>query len=91
MFKLNATVTDNVLITQRFFFCVDLLKDNGRLEGGLRGFTQRHGIPYTHLQRIRANAETAVLKPACIKWLCEDYGINVNYIMFGKGKIFNDK
>ena len=80
---------DGMMITNRFFVCIDLLKDTGRMEGGLKEFCDRHQINRSHLSYKRSNVEHTALKPEVIKWLCEDYDVNINYIMFNKGKILN--
>ena len=78
---------DGVMINNRFFLVTDVLKDMGRMEGGLRAFCERHQINRSMLSQTRANADKTVLKPDIIKWLCEDYGANIEFIMFGKGKM----
>lgn len=80
---------DKILITNRFFMCVDLLKDSGRMPGGLKEFCERHEVNRSALSIVRYNPETASLKVEYVKWLCDDYNVNVNYIMFGRGKVIN--
>ena len=77
---------DGVLITNRFFLCIDLLKDSGRMSS-IADFAETHGINRSRLTLMRNNPEHVLLKPEVIKWLCEDYGVYVEYIIFGKGKI----
>ena len=79
---------DGIMITNRFFTCIDLLKDNGRMPGGIAAFCEKHkSINRARLCYCRNNPEHVLLKPETIKFLCEDYGVNPDYILFGKGKI----
>lgn len=78
---------DGILITNRFFMAVDLLKDNGRMQGGLKEFCERHDINRSWLSFVKNNAKKSPLRAEIIKWLCDDYGVSVDYLLWGKGSI----
>lgn len=83
---------DGIMITNRFFTCVDLLSDAGRMPGGISAFCSNHpSINRSKLSFARNNPERVWLKPETIKFLCEDYGVSAEYILFGKGKILQQK
>lgn len=78
---------DGILITNRFFTAIDLLKDSGRMQGGLKEFCEKHEVNRSWLSMVRNNAEKSPLRAEIVKWLCDDYGVSADYILFGKGRI----
>lgn len=78
---------EGVQITQRFFKVIDLLIHNNTIRG-LQTFTEIYNINRWNLITVRNNPTTRVIKPEWIYYLCKEYNISTDYIIFGKGPIF---
>lgn len=79
-----------VAITKRFFQALDLLKESKRIRG-IQTFTREHDINRWNLITVRDNPEISVLKPEWIHFLCKDYNISTDWIIFGKGNMYDNK
>lgn len=78
---------EGVEITTRFFQALDMLRQEKRLRG-VQAFANNHGFSTWHLQMLKSEKESRVLKPEYITTLCREYGISLEWIMFGNGKTF---
>jgi hypothetical protein len=87
MYKNNL---DGVEITKRFFIAIDVLRAN-KVIRGLKTFTRKYNINYGNMNTIKNHSKDRILKPEYIAYLCKEYGINSNWILFGEGNIFADK
>lgn len=81
---------DGVKIIERFFTCIDTLKDRQRMPGGLKAFCEKHGINRSWLSYMRTNAQNSSLKAEFVKWLADDYNANATFILFGTGDVLNE-
>lgn len=81
---------DGIDITNRFFYAIDMLK-KFKVIRGLQTFTRAHNIHYGNIAVVKKEPGKRIVKPEWIKWLCEDYDVSIDYIMFGKGHVFYDR
>lgn len=79
-----------VEITNRFFQAIDILKVQKRIKS-VRQITEMYNLNYGNFYSIRKNPETFILKPELIARLSLDFGISIEWIMLGKGSIFDSK
>lgn len=80
---------EGINITNRFFIAIDALKQY-KLMKSVRAFTLAHNINYWNFNTVKKNPDKSILKPEWIYYLCNDYGVSSDYIILGKGFIFND-
>ena len=80
--------TKGVEITNRFFLAIETLKMQGRIKS-LRAITERYGLNYGNFHTMKTRPETYILKPELIAALSEDFDISTEWILLGKGHIFN--
>lgn len=78
---------EGIAITKRFFEAIDMLKAQKRIRG-LKTFTRKHNITRTNIANVRKNPDCSVLKPEWIYYLVYDYGISLEWIIFGEGSMF---
>ena len=79
---------EGVAITKRFFEAIELLKAQKTIRG-LQTFTRNNNINYWNITTVRNNPEVSVLKPEWINFLVTDYDISAEWIITGKGNVFN--
>lgn len=59
------------------------------LFGKLLGLRPRkHNITRTNIANVRKNPDRSVLKPEWIYYLVYDYGVSLEWIIFGEGSMF---
>lgn len=80
---------EGIQITRRFFAAVERLKQMKRIRG-LQTFTREHGINRWNMVTLREDPENRVLKPEWICYLVKDYGVSAEWIITGKGEMFNN-
>lgn len=78
---------EGVEITKRFFQAIDMLKAQKQIRG-LQTFTKQYGLNRWNLNMVKWEPEQRVLKPELIAYLCKDYGVSPEWILFGKGGMF---
>ena len=78
---------EGIAITKRFFEAVDMLKAQRRIRG-LKTFMRKHNITRTNIANVRKNPDRSVLKPEWIYYLVYDYGVSLEWIIFGEGSMF---
>lgn len=83
---MNIT-NDGIGITKRFFEAIENLRADKHLRG-VQTFTRNHGLNYWNVMTIRNEPHKRILQPEYIRWLCEDYGVSVGWIMFGTGNFY---
>ena len=74
-------------ITNRFFQAIDILKQQGKIRS-LRQITEKYGLNYGNTHSLKTHPETYVLKPELIAYLCLDFEISSEWMMFGIEPIF---
>ena len=79
-----------VQITNRFFFAVDTMIQQGRIKS-LRQITEMYGLNYGNIHTIKKKPEGYILKPELIARLCTDFDISPSWILLGKGNMFNNR
>ena len=80
---------DGVAITKRFFLAIDVLITQKKLRG-LNTFTKRHDINYWNLNTLKKDPEIRVLKPECLAYLVQDFGISAEWLLTGVGNIMKE-
>lgn len=78
-----------ILITKRFFFVIDLLKQQKKIRG-LHTFTQKYCINYWNMTTVKKEPNTHILKPEWLSYLVNDYGVSAHYLLTGVGAVFQD-
>lgn len=81
---------EGIMITERFFQAISELKSMKKIRG-LQTFTRGHGINRWNLNSVKSSPSTRVLKPEWICFLVKDYGVSAEWIITGKGEMFNKK
>lgn len=80
---------DGLAVTRRFFEAIDMIKVQKRIRG-LQTFTRAYNINHWDLNTVKSNPDRSVLKPEWIVYLIRDYNISAEWILLGKGNMFND-
>ena len=80
---------EGVNVTNRFFEAIDMLKAQKKIRG-LQTFTRQYDINRWNLNTVKLNPDKSVLKPEWIVYLVRDYGISSDWILLGKGNMFNE-
>lgn len=76
-------------VTKRFFTALEYLKQR-RIIHGLKTFTDKYNLNYWNITTLKNEPEKRFLKIDYIIYLCRDYGINADWILFGRGEMFNN-
>lgn len=79
--------SDSAAIVRRFFLALDTLKDT-KVIHGLTNFTEEHGINRRNLYQLRKNPERRILQVSWLAYLVNDYGVNAQWLLTGRGNIF---
>lgn len=81
---------EGIAVTNRFFEAIDMLKAQKKIRG-LQTFTRQYDINRWNLNTVKQNPDKSVLKPEWIVYLVRDYGISSDWILTGRGEMFNKK
>lgn len=76
-----------VEITNRFFLAIDILKGLGKIKS-LRQITEMYGLNYGNTHKMMTCPQAHILKPELIAKLSLDFNISVEWILLGKGAMF---
>lgn len=79
---------EGVEITIRFFEAIDMLIAQKRIRG-LLTFTKAHDINYWNINTVRNQPDVSVLKPEWLSYLVKDYSISSEWLLTGRGGMFN--
>lgn len=79
---------EGILITQRFFEALDMIIAQGKIRG-LQTFTKQYSINRWNMITIKNNPETSILKPEYLTYLVRDFGVSAEWLLTGKGKVFD--
>lgn len=79
---------EGVAISNRFFEAIAMLKAQ-KVIRGLQTFTRNHNLNRWNVNQVKFYPERSVLKPEWIVYLHRDYGISVEWIVLGKGTMFD--
>lgn len=74
-------------ITNRFFEAIDELKRQ-KVIRGLRTFTIRFNANRSSLIVAKENPATNQVKPECLTYLVEGYGVSADWLLTGRGEMF---
>jgi len=85
----NTDANSNVKIVERFFMVIDMLIAVKAMRGN-QSFTKKYEINLQNFRFVRENPRSKMFQPIWISNLMEDFGISAEWIMTGKGKMFND-
>ena len=78
---------DGINITSRFFQAIEILRSEKRIRG-LKTFTERHGLNRWNMTTLRDDPSGRYLQPEWIAWLCKDYNISLEWIIYGTGSFY---
>ena len=81
---------DNTEITLRFFSALDRLKAD-KVIHGVSNFTARHGIDNRNLYQLRQDPSRGIFKAWWLSVLVTDYGISPEWLLIGKGDMYQTK
>ena len=76
-----------VAITNRFFQAINTLIEERRMRG-LNTFTEAHGLNRWNIITVREDPSGRYLQPEWIAWLCHDYNISPEWVLFGTGTFY---
>lgn len=79
---------EGIEISNRFFEAIATLKAQKRIRG-LQTFTRRYGLNRWNVNQVKFHPNRSVLKPEWIVYLSRDYGVSVEWIVLGKGRMFS--
>ena len=80
---------EGIAISQRFFKEIAILKEQKKIRG-LQTFTRKHNLNRWNVNQVKFYPNRSVLKPEWIVYLHEDYNISVEWIILGKGNMFDE-
>ena len=81
---------ESAYIIKRFYEALDMLIANGTL-AGVQTFTKEYNINRWNLQTVRANPESDMFQLIWISHLVSDFGVSAEWIMTGRGGMFNKR
>lgn len=81
---------EGIQITKRFFDAIEVLRANKEIRG-VQTFTRNHGLNYWNVMTLRKEPDKHILFPDYIKWLCDDYNVNLEWIFYGTGAFYKGK
>ncbi len=79
---------EGIAISNRFFEAIEMLKTKKKIRG-LQTFTREHNLNRWSVNQVKFYPNRSVLKPEWIVYLHKDYGISVEWIVLGKGDMFD--
>ena len=79
---------EGVAISNRFFEAIAMLKAQKKIRG-LQTFTREHNLNRWNVNQVKFYPNRCVLKPEWIVYKHKDYGISVEWIVLGKGPMFD--
>ena len=79
---------EGVAISNRFFEAIAILKAQKKIRG-LQTFTREHNLNRWNVNQVKFYPNRCVLKPEWIVYIHKDYGISVEWIVLGKGPMFD--
>lgn len=78
---------DSIEIVERFFVALDTLKKDRKIHG-ISNFTEAHNINRRNFYLLRKDMSRNIFQVAWLKYLSEDYGISLQWIVFGQGEMY---
>lgn len=81
---------DNTEITLRFFSALDRLKAD-KVIHGVSNFTTRYGIDNRNLYQLRQDPSRGIFKVWWLSVLVNDYNISPEWLLTGKGNMYQTK
>lgn len=78
---------EGVEVTKRFFEAIDMLKAQKRIRG-LQTFTRAYDINRWNINTVKFNPQQNALKTEYCVYLCRDYGISPEWLLLGRGGMF---
>lgn len=76
-------------IADRFFFVIEELARR-KVIRGLQTFTKRHDINYGNMNTLKNHRDRYAMKTEYLAFLAQDYGVSCEYLLLGKGEIFEE-
>lgn len=85
--KMEENLLDRIAINKRFFHTLDVLRQMREIRG-LKTFVDAHHLNYWNMVTLKKEPNR-FLHPEYLKWLVEDYDVSAEYLLTGKGCMFN--
>lgn len=79
---------EGIDISNRFFQAIAVLKAQKKIRG-LQTFTRKYNLNRWNVNQVKFHPDRSVLKPEWIVYIHNDYGISVEWIVLGKGEMFD--
>ena len=79
---------EGIAISNRFFEAIAMLKAQKKIRG-LQTFTREHNLNRWNVNQVKFSPNHCVLKPEWIVYIHNDYGVSVEWIVLGKGPMFD--
>lgn len=76
-----------ILITSRYFYAVELLRQQKKIRG-LGTLAKKWNLSRETLSEARSYPDNKRLHTEFIYALCRDYNVSLNWLYFGVGEIF---
>lgn len=80
---------DGIAITNRFFQAIEILKSEKRIRG-LQTFTRNHNLNRWNMVTLRNDPSSRYLQAEWIAWLCSDYNLSPDWILYGTGQFYRN-
>jgi len=84
-------------IQLRFFEALDIVIETGQC-GGLKTFCDKHNLNRVRYSYVRTNIRNTgedrmikykIIDLVALTYLCQDYNVSADWLLLGKGKMFN--
>lgn len=80
---------ESINIINRFFLALTYMRDEHTLQGGIQGFCNRSGIEKRHLYAQMHDQSRGFFQPSWLVFLVRDYNVSIDWLILGKGEMFN--
>lgn len=81
---------DTLDTQKRFFDALESLSQLERLNGGVSGFCELHGIDKRHLYAQRREPNRGYFEVGWLAPLVKFYKVSANWLLTGRGKMFRE-
>jgi hypothetical protein len=83
-------IEENTKVVERFFEALHTLKEEKIIKSKL-AFTSRYAINRRNLWLLEQDKSRGIFQIAWLTYMVNDYGISAEWLLTGKGEMFNEK